>query len=144
MHDNDVNEPVDKTSLVEEQIGGEEKLVGRPDYDLAYDLVHNQGHKSTPVPDGSDIANLWHEAHIDLDDALLTLIPKNGFGKTVLNPKNTRAEEKRLGKALDLMHDFLRLYKEVIRKQPPEPYTRVEQILSNRHIALKQINSPQP
>jgi hypothetical protein len=138
MPNNDVNEPVDKTALVEE------KIVGRPDYDLAYDLVHYQGYKRIPVEKDSDIFNLWHEAHIDLDDALLTLIPKNGFGKTVLNPKNTRAEEKRLGKALDLMHDFLRLYKEIIRKKPPEPYTRVEQILSNRYIALKQINSPQP
>jgi hypothetical protein len=120
----------------------------RPNYDVLLDAIHHQYRLASPNEEElPDIFDAWIEATIALDDALIDLLPEDGFGQAVLDRSDTRAEEERIGVALEAVRGLLKFwedYEEIMPQEERQVYNRVEQLLARRQTALKQINSPQP
>lgn len=85
----------------------------------------------------------WVDLKLDLTEALLPLLPPDGITPDCLKRGDLKAEQERLEPPLKIAQDFVKLYAEVLKRQPPEDLQHIEQVLRNRRDQLHRINSPQ-
>jgi len=85
-------------------------------------------------------ARVWVQARQNFEDALIRLLPKSGLGRVILDPADTRSELVRVTNAIICLHDWLRLYKEIIRQPPPGGLKLIDGKLCERHNELNPLN----
>ena len=115
-------------------------ILSRPNYDklwAEYQLMSAKMLPKKPL----DRKSAWNLAHAQLDfqDALMELQYRTGFGTVILRPDDSRNEHLRVTNAVICLHDYLRLYKEIIRQPPPNELNKIEQILINRQEDLNRL-----
>ena len=91
---------------------------------------------------GRKCAKAWAHAQQDFEDALFELLPRSGLGTVILDPTDTRTEHVRVTNAIICLHDWLRLYEEIIRQPPPKGLLVIERALSNRRDELNHFYPP--
>ena len=85
-------------------------------------------------------ARAWVQARQNFEDALIRLLPKSGLGRLILDPADTRTELVRVTNAIICLHDWLRLYQEILRQPPPEGLLLIDGQLCDRHNELNPQN----
>lgn len=88
-------------------------------------------------------AKVWAHAQQDFEDALFELLPRSGFGTVILDPTDTRTEYARVTNAVIALHDWLRLYQELIKQPLPEGLRVIERKLSDRRDELNCLYPPE-
>jgi hypothetical protein len=81
-------------------------------------------------------ARAWAQARQNFEDALIRLLPKSGLGRVILDPADIRTELVRVTNTIICLHDWLRLYQEIIKQPPPEGLLLIDGRLCERHNEL--------
>ena len=106
-----------------------------------YHHISAQGLLEKPL--SRRLATKWAHARLDFEDALFELLPHSGLGTVILDPADRRTEHVRVTNAVITLHDWLRLYKEIIRQPPPEGLEEIERKLLDRRNELKRLYPPE-
>ena len=117
----------------------------RPNYDTLRDHVWDMvgfGAWATEIP--AERSDEMVEVQLDVLDAFTALISEDSDGDTVLDPHDTRTEETRVKLALATLHDFLKLFSEIIVHPPPAELLAIQRVLEYRVIDLKNTHSQNP
>jgi hypothetical protein len=115
----------------------------RPDYAaLRRFFQHIEAHTLVKIPIPRKHKRAWVEAQLDVHDALLELLPGN-FRRTILKAGDTRTEHVRVTNAIICLHDWLRLYQEIIKQPPPEGLQLIVGELCDRRDELNRLYSPE-
>jgi hypothetical protein len=115
----------------------------QPDYAaLRRYFQHIEAHTLVKTPIPRKHKRAWVEAQLDVHDALLELLPGN-FRRTILKPGDTRTEHVRVTNAIICLHDWLRLYQEIIKQPPPEGLQLIVRELCDRRDELNRLYSPE-
>jgi hypothetical protein len=111
-------------------------ILDRPDYaqlrrayqHVEVDIV------GTRVPREHKLA--WVDARIDFRNALFELLPVSGSGSVILARGDTRTEHARVTNAAIALHDWFKLYQEVLKQSPPEMLLVIADMLDARRQML--------
>jgi hypothetical protein len=80
-------------------------------------------------------------AKLDFEDTIDLLQDYSGLGEEMLPPGDTRTEHARVKNAIICLHDWLRLYQEILKQPPPEGLRQIERKLCERRDELNQLYS---
>jgi hypothetical protein len=115
----------------------------QPDYAALRRLFqHIEAHTLVKTPIPRKHKRAWVEAQLDVHDALLELLPGN-FRRTILKPGDTSTEHARVTNAIICLHDWLRLYQEIIKQPPPKGLQLIIWELCDRRDELNRLYSPE-
>jgi len=89
-------------------------------------------------------AKAWAYAKLDFEDTIDYLQDYSGLGEEVLPPGDTCTEYARVTNAIICLHDWLRLYKEIIRQPPPKGLLLIDGKLCERRDELNHLYSQKP
>src|SRR6476620_10815124 len=84
-------------------------------------------------------ATVWAHARLNFEKTLIRLLHKSGLGRVILDPTNTRLELVRVTNAIICLHDWLRLFQEIIKQPPPEGLKVIKKILDDRRDELNRL-----
>jgi hypothetical protein len=116
---------------------GMESLITRPHYaKLRADYQHVRAKGLLKKPLSRKQLRAFVDAQMDFQDAMLELLPRSGHGRVVLDPADTRTEHARVTNAAITLHDWLRLYAEVIKQPPPKVLKEIQGALCERRDEL--------
>jgi hypothetical protein len=106
-----------------------------------YNLTVAEGLLQEPID--PKYANAWAHAKLDFEDTMDYLQDYSGLGEEMLPPGDTRTEYARVKNAIICLHDWLRLYQEIIKQPPPEGLLVIEQKLCERRDELNHLYQPE-
>lgn len=105
-----------------------------------YNLTVAEGLLDEPIDPKHAYA--WAHAKLNFEDTLDFLQDYTGLGEEMLRPGDTCTEHARVTNAWITLHDWLRLYKEIIRQPPPEGLLKIEDKLRERRKELNDVYPP--
>ena len=115
----------------------------RPNYtQLRRSFQHIEAYVIVKTPIPIQHKETWVQAQLDVHDTLLELLPGNSR-RVILAPNDTRTEHARVTNADIALHDWLKIYEEKLKQEPPEGLLDVKQVLAERRAYLDRLYPPE-
>jgi hypothetical protein len=105
-----------------------------------YHLVVAEGLLDDPIDPKH--ANSWAHAKVNFEDTMDYLQDYTGLGEEMLPAGDTRTEHARVTNAIICLHDWLKLYQEIIKQPPPEGLREIGRKLCERRDELNRLYPP--